>query len=292
MQPHADDTGAPPKLTRERMRDHWSAVAGGWAKWESAFQASTWPVTLRMVTDLQLSAPVRVLDVGCGIGDPALQIASVVKDGGSVLGLDLSPQMVATANARAKALKLENVEFRVGSVEDLNPSGERFDAVVARFTIMFFVDLPAGLRHLYNLLRPGGRLSVAVWASMDENPMFSIPSRKIAEVIDLPKPDADAPGPMRLSKPGELGRALQAASFEQVRVTDVPFYNVAQDATTYFEMLVEMAASFRQVFQQLDATQRKTLRRRVETAVAAHADGQVIRVPAKARVGLARRPFD
>src|SRR5438876_324549 len=85
----------------DRIRDEWEAVAGGWRRWEPLFQSFTWPVALRMVAVAQIGAGQRVLDVGCGIGDPTLQVAVLVGPHGHVLGIDLVEEMLATGRDRA-----------------------------------------------------------------------------------------------------------------------------------------------------------------------------------------------
>jgi len=60
---------------QDRVRAEWQAVAGGWRRWEPLFQSFTWPLALRMAAAAQIGDGQRVLDVGCGIGDPTLQVA-------------------------------------------------------------------------------------------------------------------------------------------------------------------------------------------------------------------------
>jgi len=125
---------------------------------------------------------------------------------------------------------------------------------------------------------------------MDENPMFAIPSSQLARVAPLPKPPPDSPGPMRLSKPGELEQALADAGFADVQVTEVPFYNFAQTPAEYFELVYDMTPPLREQFESLSAAQRDDVREGIMAEVAKHTDHGVIRVPAKARVGAGRRP--
>ena len=104
----------------DRIRDEWEAVAGGWRRWEPLFQSFTWPVALRMVAVAQIGAGQRVLDVGCGIGDPTLQVAVLVGPHGHVLGIDLVEEMLATGRERAAALGLAHVEFRAADIATLD----------------------------------------------------------------------------------------------------------------------------------------------------------------------------
>jgi ubiquinone/menaquinone biosynthesis C-methylase UbiE len=280
----------PREMTKEEIRDQWGSVAADWGRWEPYFSSSTWPVKQRLLADLHLQPGMRVLDVGCGIGDPSLQVALAVGQEGSVLGLDLAWEMLEVADVRARALGLDNVEFRVGAVEDLSEPDRSFNAVVAQFTIMFLTDVSDGLRKLRGLLRPGGRIAVSTWAPMDVNPMFSIPRAQFAALADRPKLTHRAPGPMHLSKPGELKHALEDAGFGAVEVTDVKFYNFAKDPREYFELVYALTPPFRQNFDSLTADQQKQVREGLMAAVAEY-ESAGVRVPAVARVGSGIRPF-
>src|SRR5579883_3239327 len=78
------------------------ATAGGWRRWEPLLGTVTWPVSLRMAAVAEIGPGQRVLDVGCGMGDPTLQVAVLVGPHGRVVGLDLSEAMLAAARgARA-----------------------------------------------------------------------------------------------------------------------------------------------------------------------------------------------
>src|SRR5438309_11780450 len=112
----------------DRIRDEWEAVAGGWRRWEPLFQSFTWPVALRMVAVAQIGAGQRVLDVGCGIGDPTLQVAVLVGPHGHVLGIDLVEEMLAPGRARAPALGLAHVAFRDDHIATIDGAPATCDA--------------------------------------------------------------------------------------------------------------------------------------------------------------------
>src|SRR5437773_2300385 len=82
----------------------------------------------------------RVLDVGCGIGDPTLQVAVLVGPHGRVLGIDLVDDMIATARERATALGLAHVEFRAGDVAAIELPPAAYDAVLARWSVIYLAD--------------------------------------------------------------------------------------------------------------------------------------------------------
>src|SRR5262245_47854732 len=126
---------------RERTIRAYAEAARGWARWEAEFVAFTWPVTLRLVQRLGLTAGQRVLDIGCGTGEPALAIASTVGPGGAVRATDLTPEMLAVARQRAAALRIENIEFEQAAIEELGPPARAYDAVVSRWGVIFCRDV-------------------------------------------------------------------------------------------------------------------------------------------------------
>src|SRR6476619_3344141 len=116
------------------------AVAADWRRWEPLFQSFTWPLTLRMSSVAFLGEGKRVLDVGCGIGDPTLQVAVLVGPHGRVLGVDLVEDMLATARERAAALGLGHVEFRAGDVTSMDLAPHAFDAILGRWSLIYVAD--------------------------------------------------------------------------------------------------------------------------------------------------------
>jgi ubiquinone/menaquinone biosynthesis C-methylase UbiE len=110
----------------------------------------------------------RVLDVACGTGALTLAVAKRVGSKGSVVGLDANPQMLAVA--RRKPTRIEWIE---GTAESLPLPDRSFDAVVSQFGLMFFSDRAAALREMRRVLRPNGRLAVAVCDAVENSPGYS-----------------------------------------------------------------------------------------------------------------------
>jgi ubiquinone/menaquinone biosynthesis C-methylase UbiE len=110
----------------------------------------------------------RVLDVACGTGALTVAAADRVEAGGAVLGLDANSEMLAVARR-----KRADIEWRDGRAESLPFADASFDAVVSQFGLMFFDDHAAALREMKRVLRPGGRLAVAVCDSLDRSPGYA-----------------------------------------------------------------------------------------------------------------------
>lgn len=117
----------------------------------------------RTVERLALQQGARVLDVCCGSGASAIPAAIAVGPRGSVLGVDLAANLIDLARTKAAARGLRNLEFRTGDMLELGLPAASFDAVVCVFGVFFVPDMPAAVRELWRLVRPGGRLALTTW---------------------------------------------------------------------------------------------------------------------------------
>ncbi|ANK81946.1 MAG: methyltransferase type 11 [Rhizobiales bacterium NRL2] len=111
----------------------------------------------------------RVLDVACGTGALTLACAERAGDRGRVAGLDANPEMLEVARR-----KTDTVEWHEGMAEALPFESGSFDAVVSQFGMMFFDDRPRALREMARVLRPGGRLAVAVCGDVARSPGYAV----------------------------------------------------------------------------------------------------------------------
>ena len=112
-------------------------------------------VTRRFFLRSGIAKGMKVLDVGSGAGDVALTLAEFVGAEGKVVGVDLNPDILKTAQARADAAGFSNIEFIVGDTRTLELPDD-FDAVAGRLVLMYMADPADALRHLATHLRPGG----------------------------------------------------------------------------------------------------------------------------------------
>jgi ubiquinone/menaquinone biosynthesis C-methylase UbiE len=117
------------------------------------------PLTRRVFEAAGIGPGMRVLDVGCGLGDVSFLVSEMVGAEGWVLGVALDATALELADARRAAQPLPNVAFRCGDARSIG-YGEPFDAVVGRFVLMFMSDATAALTHLSTHL---GRRGVAVF---------------------------------------------------------------------------------------------------------------------------------
>ena len=125
-----------------------------------------WPD--RVLDIARLSTGDDVLDVGCGTGIVARAAARRLHNSGSITGIDVNDGMLAVAR-RAP----EPVTWQHGPAEHLPFPADSFDRVISQFALMFFTDKTAGLTEMARVTRPGGTITIATWASVDQSPGYA-----------------------------------------------------------------------------------------------------------------------
>jgi SAM-dependent methyltransferase len=203
------------------MRQHWSEGASGWVANEAVFDAVFAPVTAAIIQEADPASGQRVLDVGCGTGTLLAKCAAA---GADVVGVDIAEGMAAAARERVPEATVIVADAQTNDLLATVP-GTPFDRIVSRFGVMFFEDPVAAFANLRNAAAPGGRLVFACWRSEEENPVFSVGSKVLADRLDpQPEPPAPgAPGPMAFEDDDRLGALLADAGWEQVGISALDF---------------------------------------------------------------------
>lgn len=124
-----------------------------------------WPETV--LDRAGLSTGDAVLDVGCGTGILARAAERRLEGSGSVIGIDMNDGMLAVAGRTS-----ERVSWQRGAAEQLAFPDGHFDRVVSQFALMFFDDQKAAVAEMARVAKPGGTITVATWARVEESPGY------------------------------------------------------------------------------------------------------------------------
>lgn len=255
-----------------------------WRRWEPFYESFTWPAALRMAAVAGIGMGHRVLDVGCGIGDPTLQVAVLVGPRGRVLGVDIEERLVGIARERASLLGLGHVEFRVMDVRTGPLAENAYDAVLARWSLADLDDPLAVVTKLRGTLVQGGRIAVTAWAPAEANPWLALPLGVVARGRPLPALDPEGPGPFRLSTDGALARLLIRAGFQQVDQERFPLCLSAPGFGQYWELVGELGGPLGTALFTLEPEERAALRDEIAAAVERFRTGEGLRIPAQVQL--------
>jgi len=148
------------RLQRRVQRYGWDLAADDY---ETLWQTQLAPAQARLLERVALQAGEHALDVACGTGLVTLPAARSVGLQGQVTGVDLSARMVQAAKRRAQALGLGQVQFERMDAEQLALADASIDAALCAFGLMYLPEPEQALKEMWRVLRPGGRLGLAVW---------------------------------------------------------------------------------------------------------------------------------
>ncbi len=184
-----------PALTQDEVR------VAAWAEVREPLELQLAPLGWRALAALAPRPGECVLDIGCGGGETALDLARAVAPDGTVVGVDLSAALLAFAHRTAKGC--ERVRFVQADAQVFPFEPASFDAAFSRFGVMFFADPTAAFINIRRSLRPNGRLAFVCWRALEENPLH----------------DPDAPGPFAFANPDRVRGILERAGFGEIEIT-------------------------------------------------------------------------
>ena len=224
-----------------------------------------------------------MLDIATG---PGYIAAAAARRGATATGLDFSAAMITQASSRHPG-----IAFREGDAGNLPFPDASFDVAVIGFGILHFPDPDRALREAHRVLRNGGRFGLSVWAGPDKAAGFGIVMRAVEQhgstAVDLP------PGPpfFRFSDAEECRKAIIAAGFARVDISEVAQSWCFPSASSFFDGI---SASTVRTAALLRAQTPERLAR-IRAAVESEANryrvgGAGIELPMPALVAVARKP--
>jgi SAM-dependent methyltransferase len=209
------------EIVNQEQAEHWEAMAPTWVELADRMEQMAGPPGRLAMDRLDPQPGSKVLDLGCGTGPTAVELAHRVGGSGSVVGVDIAEEMLAAARRRAAEQGLDNVTFVHADVQGQDLGSSDFDGAFSRFGVMFFSDPVAAFTNVRRALRPGGRLSFACWQNAFENEWMLVPAVAVMTVTGSapPMPEPGQPGPFSLSDPDRVQTVLAEAGFGNIDIT-------------------------------------------------------------------------
>lgn len=228
----------------------------------------------------------QVLDVGCGTGVVAREVAARVGPSGAVTGIDLNPGMLAVARVESDAPD-QSIDWHEGRAESLPFADGSFTLALCQFSLMFFADRPAALSEMHRVLSDDGRVALSVWQGLDVHPFY----RTLHDVIGRHLGTSSVGDIFALGDPDQLSRLLTEAGFRDVQVTPVSLTARFPNPDGFLAGEIDVDTAAIPAMQRLDAEERRalveTIRADMSGPLRSVTEGDVVAMPFHAHIAHA-----
>ncbi len=275
-----------PNEEREASLQAWEAAAPGWARHQRLVREWAAPVSQWLVQALDPQPGQRLLELAAGLGETGMLAAELIAPVGTVTISDQAEAMLDGARDRAAELGVSNVEFRVLNAEWIDAPVASYDGVLCRWGVMLMTDPGAALGEVRRVLRPGGRLALAVWDELESNPWAALAARELRE-RGLGGP-AGGPGPFALADRARLRELLEEAGFDVLSLDAVALTRRHESFGEFWDAQLDMSPSYHDAVLSLPAEQIEELRSSLERRLAPYtAEDGAVELPGSSLVALA-----
>ena len=273
---------------RDAILEIAEAIAPTWERRRAEIEAVATPVREWMLRELRPQEGDTVLELAAGVGDTGFEAARIVGESGRLITSDLSPTMLAAARRRGAELGLTNVDYRVIDAERIELADSVVDGVLCRFGYMLLPDPAGALVETRRVLRPGGRVALAVWGAPERNPWIALVGISLAQRGHIPPPEpAPAPGPFSLASDERVESLLRDAGFSEVRTEELEGTFKVAEVDEYLGLIADTAGPIALVLRGLGEADRAALRTDVEDSLRRFAAAGGYELPSLALCAIA-----
>jgi ubiquinone/menaquinone biosynthesis C-methylase UbiE len=253
---------------RQEIYEIAEAIAPTWERRRAEVEAVSTPVREWMLRALSPRPGDTVLELAAGIGETGFDAAAIVGEGGRLICTDFSPAMLAAARRRGAERGLSSVEYRVIDAERIELEADSVDGVLCRFGYMLMPDPATALAETRRVLRAGGRVALAVWGTMEDNPFFTIVAISLVQQGHLPPPEPPGPPVFSMASAERTTALLEGAGFAGVRTAEVAVRFSVANVDEYLSLIADTAGPLGLALRALSATDRDAVKADVEGALA------------------------
>jgi ubiquinone/menaquinone biosynthesis C-methylase UbiE len=203
----------------KKQKDFWSGKGGDvWVEKQDAMDNMLEPLGKAALNKLPEELEGNLLDIGCGCGSTALNIANNQSKELKVTGVDISRPMIDQAIKLAKERNVENIDFKVLDVQTELLSENFYSFAFSRFGVMFFEDPIQAFQNINRSLKVDANLAFVCWQSPKLNPWQSLSMQVIKEFVDLPTLPERSPGPFAFEDIDYLRSILVSSNFRDIKI--------------------------------------------------------------------------
>jgi ubiquinone/menaquinone biosynthesis C-methylase UbiE len=240
------------------------AIAPTWERRRADVEAVSTPIREWMLRELSPRPGDTVLELAAGVGDTGFEAAATLGGRGRLISTDFSPAMLAAARRRGSELGLTNVEYRLIDAERIELDRDSVDGVLCRFGYMLMADQAAALAETRRVLRPGGRLALAVWGAQERNPFFVTIAISLVQHGHLPMPEPPGPPVFSMASAERTTALLEGAGFAEVRTEQVAVQFETPDVDEYLSVIADTAGPLGLALRGLSDSERAAVKADVE----------------------------
>ena len=230
----------------------------------------------------------RVLDVACGTGIVARQIAARVGSQGIIIGLDLDPDKINVARAMANQEGLA-IEWKTGPAEQLPFPDGSFDLLICQFGLMFFSDRHAALMEMYRVLGTDGRVVLSVWQELDRHPFY----QTLDEVSRQRLGKSSVGAVFSLGDADEVRKLLTYAGFQDIEIESMSITARYPNPQEFLAWEIDVDPAETPALQNLDAAAQKailvSLHAEMQAPLQELIQGNEVVMPSHAHIAYAKR---
>jgi ubiquinone/menaquinone biosynthesis C-methylase UbiE len=263
-----------------RVRKVWDDQAKSWYAERESLLADSRPVHEWLVRSVDPKPGERLLEIAAGPGDTGF-LAAPLLERGRLVSTDIAPAMVEAAKKRGAELGITNAEYRVLDAQAMDLPDSVFDAAICRWGYMLMPDPASALRETRRVLKPRGRLALAVFTMPEENPWVAIPVGVLRSAGHLPAPGTDwQPGILALGNRDRLQKLLHDAGFSTSTIEAIDMAWTFASLDAYWTWLSDVTA-LGPVFRGLSEGDRVSVRAAIDKGVHSFVNAGRLSLPAR-----------